>query len=402
MHDEPTPDFGQNEQLSNAPARLQQPGLHVAAAQTKARAEVEASLVIAKRFPRNEAESEAKILRACQRTGLAEAATYEYSKGGTAIAGPSIHLAKEAARCWGNIQSGWTEIERRNGSSSVQAYAWDLETNTKQEITFDVKHVVDTKGGGRNTRDERELYELMANMSARRMRACILSIIPGDIMDKAVNACETTLKNAAGNEKLQERIKKMVAAFAEKGVTLEMIEKRLQHVVGASSEAELARLRRIYTSLRDEMSTVESWFEVGGEKKEPDFGQGGEKGPADQQQAEKPAKGKGKTKKEQPETPPPAEQQAGSQPEPGPHPPAEPPPAAAQPPAVNYVRELRANFSEANLREADVVRYLQEKKGLSLSVNSMGGCATSKPELLKALYDNWQAEERAINEFIGA
>ena len=47
--------------------------------------EVQAAMVIAKRFPRNETQSYNRIMRACQRKKLAETAMYEYPRGGTKV-----------------------------------------------------------------------------------------------------------------------------------------------------------------------------------------------------------------------------------------------------------------------------------------------------------------------------
>ncbi|WP_256204362.1 hypothetical protein [Planococcus faecalis] len=38
-------------------------------------------------------------------------------------------------------------MEQRNGESIALAYAWDLETNTRQEKVFTVKHSIKTKTG---------------------------------------------------------------------------------------------------------------------------------------------------------------------------------------------------------------------------------------------------------------
>ena len=59
--------------------------------------EVQAAMVIAKRFPRNEVDSFNRILRSCQRKSLAETATYEYPRGGAKVTGPSIRLAEAMA-----------------------------------------------------------------------------------------------------------------------------------------------------------------------------------------------------------------------------------------------------------------------------------------------------------------
>ena len=82
---------------------------------SRAIAEAQAAMVIAKQFPRNEIKALDRILNACARPGLAEAALYTYSRGGTEITGPSIRLAEALAQNWGNIQFGiWKPIPRRS------------------------------------------------------------------------------------------------------------------------------------------------------------------------------------------------------------------------------------------------------------------------------------------------
>lgn len=107
--------------------------------------EVQAAMVIAKKFPRNEVESFNRIMQACKRRSLAEQAMYEYPRGTTKVTGPSIRLAEAMAQNWGNIDFGITELEQRSGESQVMAYAWDLETNTRQTKIFAVPHVRSTK-----------------------------------------------------------------------------------------------------------------------------------------------------------------------------------------------------------------------------------------------------------------
>lgn len=223
-------------------------------------AEVQAAMVIAKRFTRDEKRSMDKILMACTRPGLAGDAVYEYAKGGSKIVGPSIRLAEELARGWGNIVSGITELSRSGNVSECLAYCWDLETNYRDEKRFQVKHWRDTREGGYALTDERDIYELIANMGARRKRACILAIIPGDVQDAAINQCELTLKSKA--EVTPERIKGMVEKFNEFGVTQAMIEKRIQRRMDAITPALLINLGKIYNSIKDGMSSPQDWFET--------------------------------------------------------------------------------------------------------------------------------------------
>lgn len=145
--------------------------------------EVQAAMVIAKKFPRDEVESFNRILRACQRKRLAEGAMYEYPRSGTKVTGPSIRLAEAMAQNWGNIDFGILELEQKSGESQVMAYAWDLETNTRQTKVFSVPHMRGTKRGNVPLTDPRDVYEMVANQGARRLRACILGVIPGDVVD---------------------------------------------------------------------------------------------------------------------------------------------------------------------------------------------------------------------------
>lgn len=226
----------------------------------RAIAEVQAAVVMAKRFPRDQKRAYDKIMLACQRMSLAESAIYSYARGGTDIAGPSIRLAEAIAQAWGNLQFGIRELEQRNGESTVEAYAWDIENNTRQIKTFQVPHKRHTKKGTYNLTDPRDIYENVANNGARRLRACILGLIPGDIVDAAVAQCEATLKAKADTS--PEAIRKLVEAFKTLGIAKEQIEKRIQRTLDAITPAQVVGMRKIYNSLKDGMSSPADWFEA--------------------------------------------------------------------------------------------------------------------------------------------
>ncbi|WP_315120947.1 hypothetical protein [uncultured Clostridium sp.] len=224
--------------------------------------EVQAAMVIAKKFPRDEIEAFNKILRACQRKSLAEQSMYEYPRGGTKVTGPSIRLAEALAQNWGNLDYGIIELEQKNGESQVMAYAWDLETNTRQTKIFNVPHIRSTRQGNKTLTDPRDIYEMVANQGARRLRACILGVIPGDVIDSAIEQCEVTLKSN-NTEPLIDRVRKMVKAFEDKfSVTKEMIEEFLGCSSEAFSENDFIRLRKVYGSLKDGMANREDYFKI--------------------------------------------------------------------------------------------------------------------------------------------
>jgi hypothetical protein len=228
--------------------------------QQRAMAEVQSAIVLAKKFPRNHVEAVDRIMLACQRPGLAEQALYSYARGGTEITGPSIRLAEAAAQNWGNLQYGIKELEQRLGESTVEAFCWDMETNVRQVKVFQVKHERHTKKGSYALSDPRDIYELTANQGARRLRACILGIIPGDIIEAAVSQCEQTLKAKADTS--PEALKRLVEAFLSFKVSKDQIEKRIQRRLDTITPAQLIQLRKIYNSLKDGMSVASDWFEI--------------------------------------------------------------------------------------------------------------------------------------------
>jgi hypothetical protein len=240
---------------NNAPTSVM-----VAAAQSREVAEIQSAMTVAKKFPRDQKASMDRILIACQRKSLAEVATYQYAKGGTDITGPSIRLAEAIAREWGNLQCGVRELDQRDGESTVEAFAIDLETNFRCCKVFQVKHKRDTRSGSYEIKDQREIYEMVANQGARRMRACILGVIPGDVVEAAVEQCEATLK--AKCDTSPESIKKLLDTFEKMGITKEMVEGRIQRKIEAITPAQFLNMRKIFNSLKDGMSTPAEWFPV--------------------------------------------------------------------------------------------------------------------------------------------
>lgn len=201
--------------------------------------EVKGAIFLAKQFPRNYFESEKRIQDACKRPSLATTATYAYKRGSSKVEGPSIRLAEVLAQNWGNLSYGIQELEQRDGESVAKAYCWDLETNVRQEKIFTVKHVRSARGNLTKLTDPRDIYERVASDGARRLRACILGVIPGDVVEMAVEQCRLTL--AGQSEKpLKDRISGALSHFKENyGVTQEMIEEHFGYNASSFSEFDL-------------------------------------------------------------------------------------------------------------------------------------------------------------------
>lgn len=234
----------------------------IASTEARAVAEVQAAYVIAKKFPRNQHESYQNIMEACKRPFLAEHAMYAFPRGGSLVTGPSIRLAEVLAQCWGNLDCGVREISQGNGVSVAEAYAIDLQTNTRVTKIFHVPHVRDTKKGRVKLTDARDIYEMVANQGSRRLRACIIGIMPGDVVEAAVAQVKKTMET--GELPLSERIRTMIDKFKELGVTVEHLEKRLGHKLDATIAQEIVTFTGIYKSIKDGFSSREDFFDIAG------------------------------------------------------------------------------------------------------------------------------------------
>lgn len=233
----------------------------VAIEQSRAVAEVQAALLIAKKFPRNKAEAFEKIIETCSRKDFAEAATYAYPRGNEKITGPSIRLAEAMANAWGNIEYGIRELAVYDGETEMEAYCWDTETNVRSKQTFRSKHERHTRQGITKLNDPRDIYESNANLGARRLRSRILAVIPSDVQAAALKQVRATLAGDA-TLPLSEKIKTIVSKFGRLGVKVSHLETKLGHKLEACLPDEYADLVEIYTSLKDGMASASDWFDV--------------------------------------------------------------------------------------------------------------------------------------------
>ena len=233
----------------------------VAIEASRAIAEAQGKLVIAKRFPRNEVEAYAKAMEACQRPSMAMKAFYSFPRGGQTVEGPTIRFAEELARCWGNIDYGIKELSQDDGKSEMQAYAWDLETNAQSVQNFTNPHKREQGKKMVTLTSQRDIYENNANMATRRLRSRILAILPSWFVDDAINECKKTL--AGQNDiPLTDRVKKMVVAFAKLGVTQEQIERRLKKKIETMNAEDFVEYTGIYNAIKNGESKIAEWFEA--------------------------------------------------------------------------------------------------------------------------------------------
>lgn len=222
--------------------------------------EIQSAIVVAKKFPRNEDGAFQKLMKAAGRTSFADDAAYSFPRGGTKVEGPSINLAREAARVWTNIRYGLEIVRDDEDSRQIRGWAWDLETNTKVTAEDDFKKLIYRKKGGWIKPDERDLRELTNRRGAILIRGCLLQLLPKDLVEDAMLRCKETLRKGAEQDPEGAR-KKVILAFSELNITPEMLEEYLGHKLAECSPAEIAELRKIYKSIDDGNSKWSEYVE---------------------------------------------------------------------------------------------------------------------------------------------
>jgi hypothetical protein len=255
---------------SNAIDRLAAPpapapshvGQATAIEQSRAAAEVAAAVHVAQANPRDMQKALAEMRESCKQYRLAEKAFFRYSRAGSQVTGSTVHLARELARCFGNVQYGIAELRRddEGGYSEMQAYAWDVERNTRSAQIFVVPHARDTKQGRKGLSDLRDIYENNANMGARRLRAAIWAILPPWFVDEAEELCNRTLQDGGGKP-LPQQVADAIRAFEGRGVTRPQLEQKLGRDSGRWTGHDVAQLLVIYKSVDRGETRIEDEFE---------------------------------------------------------------------------------------------------------------------------------------------
>jgi len=241
------------------PARV---GQGTAVEQSRAVAEVQSAIVVAQQCPRNIPAAISEMELSCGQKMLADRAFYRFNRGGESgnVTGATVHLARELARCWGNVQYGLVEMRRDDsyGQSELQAWAWDVQTNTRVSTTFIVPHKRFTRRGVTALTDMRDIYESNANNGARRVREMIFSVLPPWFVEQAKELCNKTLEHGGGIP-LPKRIADAIKGFEGIGVKLDRLEAKLGPS-GKWNAHDVAQLGIIYTSISRGETTADEEF----------------------------------------------------------------------------------------------------------------------------------------------
>lgn len=248
----------QQMQAAPGPDRI---GQSTAVEQSRAVAEVQAAIYVARQFPRDIGRARTSMQSACGSMALAEKAFYEFPRSGGKVQGPTIHLAKTLAQAWGNIQYGVSEMRRDDSyrQSEMQAFAWDIEANTRHVLTFIVPHAKFAGGKVSPLVDLRDIYENNANSGARRLREAIFAVIPDFFIGEAEDLCRETLNKGDGKP-LEQRVDGAIAVFQKLGINADRLEQKLGRPRTQWTGADIAQLLITHKSIDRREIAVDEAF----------------------------------------------------------------------------------------------------------------------------------------------
>jgi len=256
-----------NELIESKQGDLTEHEVGAVAAAEREKQELQSSMAMAKQFPRDEIKGFYRLMLSCQRPSFAAGAFYSFPRGGSRVEGPSVKLAREMARLWGNLRHGIRIVSIDDQYAHVAGWCLDLETNVLVANEAKFKCLVQRKVKGKTQwmrPDERDLRELINKHGAICVRNAILQVLPPDFVEEALGKTKQTQQQVASGQLKQDKqgtIRALVQAFRAVDVSPEMIETKLEHDLSDMSAEEIVELRAIWVSLRDGNSSREEHFE---------------------------------------------------------------------------------------------------------------------------------------------
>jgi len=154
---------------------------------------------------------------------------YSVPRGGKAITGPSVHLAKIIMQNWGNFRGEAKVINQTEKFVESEAIAWDLQKNVAVKVT--VKRSIMTNSG--KMKDDMIIVTGNAANSIA-LRNAIFSVIPKAITDKIYRASQQKIIGDASE--FAKKVKQVFTAF-KKGY--EQDEESVLKIVGKTQISQL-------------------------------------------------------------------------------------------------------------------------------------------------------------------
>lgn len=239
----------------------------------------------AQMFPRNEQDVEAELMKECKRPAFAEKARYRFPRGGGSVEGPSVNLARTAARLWGNLYYGARTTDMNAQTFTVEGYAYDMQTGAFHNKGMAAKNLIlrtkpSKEYGGKTgwlQPNERDSGELQMRVSAKAERNAILEVLPRDMIDRLLDQVKKTLAAESGKGMAKDKdafLRLMVQAFRDVGVTGKQLEAWSGAKLDLITHDQVADLKGILKAIQDGEGKREEYFDMPAPKKAASRGSG--------------------------------------------------------------------------------------------------------------------------------
>lgn len=226
------------------------------------KATIDVQISTAKAFPRNiKRATESAIAIAAMDQETAQTCTYSVPRGGKAITGPSVHLAKIIAQVWGNMRIEAKVIGVDDKNVTCQAVAFDLESNVAMKV--EVKRSILTKTG----RMSEDMIVVTGNAgNSIALRNAIFAVVPKAVTDKVYREAMKTITGDISDE--TKFLKRKKAVFDGLKNTYGLSEAEILTAVGKAAidhitGDDLVVLIGIGQAIKDGDTTVEQSFKSG-------------------------------------------------------------------------------------------------------------------------------------------
>lgn len=243
----------------------------------RARAMVQARVMLAYQNPRDIDEFRRKVLADCKRPGFAATARYAKPVGGKNVDGFSIRFIESAMQHFTNVQNEVAIIAEDDEKVTYRFTALDLESNVSFGGDVVVAKTVErsklregetgissrTNSYGKPTylvkASDDEMLVKAGNIQSKGMRTWGQRLLPADVLEEAKELCRATI--AAGDAAVDPTVrrKKVVDSFTAIGVEVEAIKQMARKSdLDLLTDDDAARLRGYLTAIRDGDETPDS------------------------------------------------------------------------------------------------------------------------------------------------
>jgi len=239
------------------------------------KAMVDIQVLTAKAYPRNikrAIENALTIVTMDLKT--AETCNYSVPRGGKAITGPSVHLAKILAQVWGNMRIDAKVVSIDATTVTSESVCFDLETNlaiktqVKRSIMQNETIWDDNKKKsvrtGKMIRMSEDMITVTGNAAnSIALRNAVLSVVPKAVVDRVYNAAKQMIVGDVSDKtKMIARRKQVFDGLKD---TYGLSEKEILSAIGKAAidhvtSDDIVVLIGIGNAIKDGDTTVEQAF----------------------------------------------------------------------------------------------------------------------------------------------